>query len=45
MAVTLIAGAVRIVQVDVTELVTATPQILLPVAMEMLVLEQFVGAK
>jgi len=43
--VTATCGAVRIGQVDVAEFVTDTPQMLCPVAVEMLVLEQFVGAK
>jgi len=39
-----INGAVLIAQVEVTAVVTATPQTLTPVAVEMLVAEQFAGA-
>ena len=44
MAVTWICGVVVIKQLAVTLLVTAPPQVLLPVAVETLVTEQFVGA-
>jgi hypothetical protein len=43
-AVTAICGAVRTGQVALTVLLTATPQTLRPVAVEVLVLEQLVGA-
>jgi hypothetical protein len=44
-AVTATCAAVRTGQVNGTEFVTDTPQMLRPVAVEMLVLEQLVGAK
>ena len=44
MAVTTMAGAVRIGQVELTELLTATPHVLLAEAVETLVIEQFVEA-
>ena len=44
MAVTAICGVVKIEQVALAVLVTETPQTLPPVAVEMLVLEQLVGA-
>lgn len=44
-AVTTICGAVRIGQTEVTLLVTATPQMLRPVAVAVLVLVQFVVAR
>ena len=43
--VTAMAGVVTIGQVTVTLLVTATPQMLRPVAVEVLVLEQLAGAR
>jgi hypothetical protein len=39
------AGAVPMVQVELAEFATAMPQILLPVAVEVLVVEQLVGVK
>ena len=44
LSVTVMAGVVRMEQVALAMLVTATPQILWPVAVEVLVEEQLVGA-
>ena len=43
-AITEMRGVMRIGQVEVAVLVTATPQTVRPVPVEMLVVEQFVGA-
>jgi hypothetical protein len=40
-----ITGVVIIAQVELAELVTARPQTLVPVAVEVLVVEQLVGVK
>jgi hypothetical protein len=39
------AGAVTMAQVELAEFATTTPQTLLPVAVEVLVVEQFVGVE